>query len=351
MSKGQVYQNERRMFKDKETGIEIVQLSSFPTVNFKFYFHYNEFTPDSETLLFRSYKENNRNSTDNVFKVNVDGTELIQMTDAEGLGSPFFSYDGKWLYYISKGTLHKTDFHTLEDYELGHIEEMSNSGGSGSLTFDGKHFYSGCRLKNGNMGMVYYSTETDEARLIYQSEMITHVQIKPLDGNVIAFQSHYNEEGKNIYLIKPDGSGLKPFDLKHGNGHWMWVADTKKIMCGLNLAYNKQGIVTMGLDDVEPEIIIDDIHYWHPACSNDGKWMVSDSNWPDKGIFLINPRTQKSKLICRTNARIGDGQWSHPHPSISHNGKYIVFNSDMTGTPNVFLAKVPEEFLTELQTF
>ena len=76
MSRGQTFNSEFIPFVDEETGAEIIQLTSFPTVNTHPYFHAGSFTPDSKTLIFYSLSELRRGAPVDVFRVNVDGRDL-----------------------------------------------------------------------------------------------------------------------------------------------------------------------------------------------------------------------------------------------------------------------------------
>ena len=52
--------------------------------------------------------------------------------------------------------------------------------------------------------------------------------------------------------------------------------------------------------------------------------------------------------MCATpHASCSHPQWTHPHPSLSPNIKYVLFNSDMTGIGQIYLAELTEEFLTQ----
>ncbi len=82
MSKGRPFGAEFIPFTDEETGAEIIQLTSFPTLNIHPYFHTNSFTPDSRSLIFFSLAENRRGGGLDIYKVDVDGNRLMRLTDA-----------------------------------------------------------------------------------------------------------------------------------------------------------------------------------------------------------------------------------------------------------------------------
>lgn len=345
MARGQQYASERRFMVDSVTGVKITQLSGFPTVNSKFYFHVNAFTPDSKSLVFHSYKSAQRNSQIDVFKVSTDGMGLVQLTDSPGVGGTVLSYDGKWLYYTVGQEFRRVSMQTFEEEIINRLDRLSGKVDLACITFDDKYYFVEAVLTNGNIGAVRFSTDGKEVAVIYEGADITHVQCEPSKGEVVAFQLP-EQNNKSIWLIDVDGANLRPFDLAYGNGHWMWLGSTGRIMS--NLSKERQGIVVLGEGDKEAEYIVNGEHFWHGSCSLDGNWMVSDTNWPDHGIQVINVATKKYKTLCYTGSSSSHPQWTHPHPSFSPDGKFVVYNSDVSGIPHVYIASVPDELYTEL---
>src|SRR5690606_17226852 len=120
---------------------------------------------------------------------------------------------------------------------------------------------------------------------------------------------------------------------------------------------------------------------WHICPSRDGRRVLCDTNHPDLGIQLIDVATGERKLICESlssnrgsqwakgryahkedfeaAAREGASdiskelswmemktdtvygpQWTHPHPSLSHSGRWATFTSDRTGHPQVYVVQI-----------
>jgi len=346
MARGQQYPSERRFLKDSRTGASITQLSGFPTINSKLYFHVNAFTPDSQSLVFKSYRSMERDAQTDAFKVNVDGTGLVQLTDSPGMGGLVLSYDGKQLFYMVGCELRKVCMSTCEEEVVNRIEGLVGVAGLACTTFDDRYYFAEGRLPGGEVAIVRFRTDGTEAGIVYAGMGITHVQCEPAEGKTIAFQHGPDEQQRNIWLIDADGGNLRPLELKHGNGHWMWVGGSGRIMS--NLHKEHQGIVTMKEGDAEVERIADGEHFWHASSSLNGQWFVSDTNWPDNGIQIIHADTKKYKTLCYTGSTSGHSQWTHPHPSFSPDGRYVVYNSDATGIPHVYIAEVPTALLDEL---
>lgn len=348
MAKGQAYPWERKFFSDEVTGVRLVRLTSFPTVNMKFYFHWNAFTPDSKTLVFLSYRYAQRNSPVDAFRVDVDGTNLVQLTDSPELGGPVVSPDGKWLYFVCRGELHRVSLATCEEEVIGYIEGVRGAG-SGSISADGTRYIADATLENGRRAIIRYCTNGKGQDIILEMEDISHTQYEPSESKVILFSRQPDSEHRNMWLVNDDGTNLRVLNLPYGNGHFMWLGPTKRVMT--NLTSDRWGISVMGENDLEPETVVTGEHFWHASCSMDGKWMISDTNWPDHGLQLINVRTGKFRALCYPGSSSCHPQWTHPHPSFSPDGKIVVFNSDRTGIPHVYLAIIPDEIFEELQGY
>ncbi|MFE5320834.1 TolB family protein [Paenibacillus sp. NPDC056579] len=57
----------------------------------------------------------------------------------------------------------------------------------------------------------------------------------------------------------------------------------------------------------------------------------------------------KTLLLCYPESSNSHPQWSHPHPSFSPDGKYVVYNSDRTGTAQMYIVRIPDQLREELQ--
>ena len=93
----------------------------------------------------------------------------------------------------------------------------------------------------------------------------------------------------------------------------------------------------------EPRKLCSGPYFWHSAASYDGEWIVADTSWPDVGLKLIHVPTGHWRTLCHPLAE-HDHAGVHPHPSISQDGRKVVFASDWTGVSQVYVAHVTDEF-------
>lgn len=96
---------------------------------------------------------------------------------------------------------------------------------------------------------------------------------------------------------------------------------------------------------------------WHAASNRAGTLVACDTDSPDDGIFVVDALTGVRQLVCRpqsSNQRdphqpgepSEDGEpeavWTQPRPVFSPDGRLIVFASDRTGCPQLYLADLEE---------
>ena len=65
---------------------------------------------------------------------------------------------------------------------------------------------------------------------------------------------------------------------------------------------------------------------------------------------LFTIASGRYQTLCLDQSSIGHPQHTHPHPVISPDGSKVLFNSDRTGIPQVYVATVPEYIKEELRT-
>jgi hypothetical protein len=105
---------------------------------------------------------------------------------------------------------------------------------------------------------------------------------------------------------------------------------------------------------------------WHPSINRQGTLMCADTTFPDIGLQLFDPRdgVGQPRTLCFPGATnegkhwdtdhcpyddedYKQGKWkvyapqhTHPHPSFSPDGRFVIFTSDRTGHSQVYEVEV-----------
>jgi len=104
------------------------------------------------------------------------------------------------------------------------------------------------------------------------------------------------------------------------------------------------------------------INAWHAVCNRSGTLMVADTNFPDIGLQLFDVRdgAGKPRTLCYSRASSIGEHWrgafpyangpvkvyapqhTHPHPSFSPDGRFVVYTSDISGHSQIYEVELGE---------
>ena len=65
-------------------------------------------------------------------------------------------------------------------------------------------------------------------------------------------------------------------------------------------------------------------------------------------IVVGSIATGKTSILCPSKAICRKPQYTHPHPYFSPDSKWVIFNTQADGVPQVAAARVPDGLLAEL---
>jgi Tol biopolymer transport system component len=88
--------------------------------------------------------------------------------------------------------------------------------------------------------------------------------------------------------------------------------------------------------------------FTHVHTSPDGRFWVADCN-RTADIFVGTVDGGRMRRFCASGASFGAAQYTHPHPFFLGDGRSIGWNSDATGVPQVYCARIPDWFLESLR--
>lgn len=197
-----------------------------------------------------------------------------------------------------------------------------------------------------------------------------HPQFEPSEGKQILVQHNrggqIDETGKLIKLVGEEGATLYILDVNSGRrtellvgkpyttpatGHEAWIGDTKEIL-----------LTVVASDDFAPEkgnllavsagkpvrVVCKGFWLNHVGTSVDGRFFSCDDT-RTKDVIIGSMKTGKTAIICHSETSYGRAQNTHPHPYLTPDLKWVVFNSDRTGSPQIYVASVPDGIIGELE--
>jgi hypothetical protein len=341
MAKGSFLDSERRFVVDEETGARLIRLSGFPTINHHTYMHARCFTFDSGDAVFHSRRQLARSSPSDLFAVAVDGMNLRQLTERDGVGWMSCSPVRRTVLYSAGSSVWEVGVDDMEESQISRAPE-GMSFAMITPSHDGRRILSFCNKDDrGRILCVDVARGTTE--IIYEhNSPVGHLQLEPSTSRDAIFHDASPETGApRIWCMNAEGSDPRIiYDGAHGDAsHFVWLPGKDMVVVTLRPPY--YGILAVGLGGEISEISRQE-HFWHPGARPDGMMICSDTLIPDTGLHLIDPGTGAYRKLCLSKSSNSHPQWTHPHPTWSPDGTMVLFTSDWEGTPQVYLAEVPD---------
>ena len=363
---GQLFPSEHSRHLDPATGAVIHQMTSHPSINHAPYFLQSAFTPDGKALLFTSY----RGECPQLYEAAFPNGPIRQLTDGRAIHplSPAIHPDGHRVFFVRGGSVWMIDRTTLMERK---VTEFANGQlGECSLSADGEWAAAAIKQESGN-GIAVGKTDGSGWHVISYPRTVIHPQFHPQDPDWLIFSA---DPAPRMHRVRSDGSALQCLH-EHGNDefvvHETFLGRTGEIV----FTIWPRTLLTLNWDTLAIQTV-GDVNAWHIAPNKAGTHVLYDTNHPDRGIFLIDAATGQERQICLSRSSNQGSQWSqsryalkedfeaawgnrnslswmeipiepvygpqwtHPHPSFSPDETKVVFTSDHSGHPQVYVVEL-----------
>ena len=376
MAKGKKIHLSFRSKIDSETGHEVIRLTSPHILCHRNYFYQKCFTADGEKLLFGGAFEGHWN----YYLLDLSRQIATQLTEGEGDNTfgGFLSHDDRYLWYVKNTReLRQVNLDNHEERIL-YVSDpqwvaygtwVANSDCTSLVGIEIKKtdwrpltdwqkfrdFYftrPECRL-------IRIDLRTGEHQVILQEKRwLGHPIYRPGDSQTIAFCHEGPREliDARMWLTDPSGTQIRKV-CQHQPGesftHEFWVPDGS----ALYYVAHQEGAAHRYLCAADPVTLENRRLRTIPPCSHlmsnhDGTRVVGDGaphktgdiQLNDPFIWVFDLQNGQQHAICRhdTSWKVldGDRQVTHPHPSFSPDGRWVLYTSDAEGMPALWLARV-----------
>jgi oligogalacturonide lyase len=375
--KGQLFASEHCQLIDDHTGAKVRQLTTHLSINHNLYFLNRSFTPDGQGVIFTSY----RDGAPNLYEVAYPDGPIRQLTQGEGL-HPFsacLSRLGDRVYFTRQGSVWCVDRDSLEEVRLATFEDSQL--GECSLSGSGQWIVTALK-QQGQPGIaIINSSGLEQEVLLRWPRTIIHPQFHPTDEQLIEFSS---DPAPRMHCVRRD-TGQVECLYEHGNEEFV-VHETFLGSTG-DLVFSVWPFVLKRLHMKTREIsTVAPFNAWHIAPNRAGTRVLCDTNRPDIGIQIVEVATGQRHTVCfplssnqgtqwktsryalaedwapgnepqaeerkaslswmeMKSDRVYGPQWTHPHPSWSPDEAQIIYTSDVSGSPQVYVAEVPARLM------
>ena len=381
MPKGTRYPPESKLLVDDRTGSAIRQVTSHPSIHHQPFFFVQAYDDAMRWLFFVSH----RTGVPQVFAEERATGQLIQLTDRPDLNewSVRPAHGGRAVFFTAGAKGWRLDMATLAEHELADFaaDRMLAEGmvaaamGTTALSADDRWW--AVSYKDGaESALAIVDTEAGGHQVILRRDSIAHMQFCPDDTNLLFYAGPLTNR---VWLIHRDGSKNRRL-YERAAGEWIthesWIPRTRE----LAFVDWPKGVRCVHVD-TGVERRVTSFNAWHAICNRQGTLMVADTNFPDIGLQVFDPRAgsvgdsisrfsgywpgqggQPTTLCFPESSSLGEHwngpfpynhgpikvyapQHTHPHPSFSPDGRRVVYTSDRTGFSQVYEVELPVEMV------
>jgi len=351
MAKGELFRPEANKFTDERTGVNIRQITSHPSIHHHPFFLIPAYDDEMERLFFVSH----RHGQPEIFAEIRSTGELQQITARPDLSewSIYPSHCGNYVYYTAGHGAFRMNVNTFEEELLLDLSDyltreegmVGAAMGTTALGFCDQYWAIRASVDEESL-LFIIDTKTGDTEIILRRDKISHMMFCPDDSNLLLYAG---PSADRLWFTKRDGSeNRRLYERKPDEWitHESWIPGTREVAF---IDWPK-GIRAVNVDTGQIRQITT-FNAWHAICNRSGTQMVADTNFPDIGLQLFDPRDSigKPTTLCYPEASsIGEhwkGQFpyangpikvyapqhTHPHPSFSPDGKFVVYTSDRAG--------------------
>jgi oligogalacturonide lyase len=363
MAKGTRYPSESRRFTDPRTGVAIRQVTDNPAINHQPFFFVQAYDNAMRWLFFVSH----RTGAPRIFAEERSTGDLVQLTDRPDLDewSVRPSFGGHAIFFTASARGWRLDTATLEERELADFTATSvtdqsavegtkvgEAMGTTGLSYDDRWWAVSYKVGAESV-LSIVDTEAGGHKIILRRDSIGHMQFCPDDPNLLFYAGPLTDR---VWVIGRDGAGNRRV-YRRAAGEWIthesWIPGTRE----LAFVDWPHGIRCVQVD-TGVERRVTSFNAWHAICNRQGTLMVADTNFPDIGLQIFDPRDGigQPRILCYPESSSLGAHWNgpfpyeqgpikvyapqhtHPHPSFSPDGQFVVYTSDRTGHSQVYEA-------------
>ncbi|MCF7838878.1 MAG: oligogalacturonate lyase family protein, partial [Candidatus Marinimicrobia bacterium] len=182
--------------------------------------------------------------------------------------------------------------------------------------------------------------------------------------------TRYGPEGNTLMLLDIHSGALRPLAVGRPHttsptGHECWLGQTQTVLATIfrpgqsplpgpdpemGLAPDLGTVITLRENEAYRQVPSGQV-LMHIGSTFDGRFYHGD--WIEQDRLVIgSARTGRAVIVYRDPAASDDcpfDQHSHPHAYLTDNGRWMIFNSDRTGRPQIYAARIPPALLEEVE--
>lgn len=298
------------------------------------------------------------------------GIRIIDLTDGTCrdvlVGNPRFPAFhawGEYLYYQQTAddqlVLRRCRYDTLESEDVAILPSSMGRFSYGTVSPDHRYYAVSVQVHEDEPSKVYLlDLQTREWRLLLDKPgyHAKHEQLSRDGRNCVLIQLNQQPDVKQVLLGELSIEGEErlfpadqPYTLRP-TGHESWIGASNSVF--FSTAYDKEkrgNIWSAPAGDAQPTLVYSgQLSFGHVSVSKCGLYWLGDTGEADIPIYVgkFGSGTCKRLAFSRT---VYDGkQWSHAHPYLTADNRWLIFTSSRGGHPQVYGARLSPGWLDSL---
>jgi oligogalacturonide lyase len=373
MSKGRVYQDPRFTYIDSHSNRRIVQLTDYLGHSNHLYFTDPCWIGEGGAFVFTSDRENQSN----LFRYDLEGGQITQMTDFQGRGRPggCVSAVNQAVYTWWQNKLYEVNVDTFEERVIWEAKPPMLPRGRANPTADGKYV---CTMlmeeqpqDRPSISFAYsrfreffetkpftqiarIDLETGEQAVIHEDKRyMGHVNTSPTQAHLLTYchegpWSLIEQRMWGLNIETGETWKIRPQDESLAIGHEYWFADGERI--GYHgRPRSGQGDHVFGhikwdnSDHVEVNFPFHSTHFHsldETMMVGDGTPAFRDQAQPYIQLFKWDGEKYVGPKILAFHRSTFNDQHAHCHPRFTLDGRSILYTSDLTAYSNMYLVEI-----------
>jgi Tol biopolymer transport system component len=301
----------------------------------------------------------------------VGGLSILDLTDGslhpvvtQKPRFPAFHAWGQYLYYQEmvndKLLLKRCHYQSLAKEDVAEIPQHEGRPSYGTVSPDLRYYAVSVHPEGGGSKVLVMDLNTGERRIAAQRAEyhFKHEQFS-LDGrNRVLIQANKMPDVKEVRLgaVAADREGVRwfPADRPHTprpTGHEAWVGQSDRILFSTGSDKDSQGnIWTAGLEDPSPALVSKTpTRFGHVSVSRCGRFWIGDATGEqDVPIHVGSIKNGTHRRLVFSRTKHDGKQWSHTHPYLTADNRWLIFNSTRSGRAQVYGARIKPGWLEGL---
>jgi len=275
---------------------------------------------------------------------------------------PAFHAWGEWLYFAQaaegKNWLRRCNYLSLAVENVAELPPERGAYSYGTVSPDHRYYAVSVRPPEGGPSQVHLldlQTNAWSVLLNKPGYHAKHEQFSRDGRNRVLIQLNQMPDVKVVLLSELEPGGPErpfpadqPFTLRP-TGHEAWIGATSEIFFSTAMDATLNGNVwRCKVGDEKPTLVYTGKTIMHVSVSRDGKYWIGDVAEEGVPIYIGSFESGRCERVCFTRTEFDKKQWSHAHPYLTADNKWLIFGARRNGHPQTYGARLSEGWLDSL---